>query len=152
MRNPRTVLAGVVALVVLCVAIIIIVTGDSGGARSAKAPVRTARAKLTLERAAPPETPSLELVVSLPDERLNTRDTTGGKASVLLTCLDEGGRRLFRVRHPWPLVEEYGYPPHIHQPAAADVLDRLRSCRLTATGIDFAGRAPGRLPRLKPPS
>jgi hypothetical protein len=47
-----------------------------------------------------------------------------------------------RQRHDWPLVEEAGYPPRIHQPERVQVLDRVRACRLVGNGLDFSGEAP----------
>ncbi len=45
------------------------------------------------------------------------------------------------------LLEEPGFPPHIHQPAPPEVLNSVRSCRLTGTGIDFTDAVSGRPPR-----
>ena len=114
---------------------------------SAERPVRTVRSALTLERVVLPTTGQPEeLVVSLPEQRLNVPETTGGETTVLLRCVDEGGAEKLRQMVGWPLLEEPGYPPHIHQPIRPDVLESVRSCRLTGTGIDFEGRVPGRVP------
>ena len=87
-----------------------------------------------------------ELVVNLPDRRLNTIETTGGATSVLLRCVDKNGRETIRQRHDWPPLEEYGHPStHVHQPAAENVLDNLHACRMTGRGINFEGRVRGRL-------
>ncbi|MGH3992833.1 MAG: hypothetical protein ACRDSN_10275, partial [Pseudonocardiaceae bacterium] len=67
-----------------------------------------------------------------------------------LRCVDRSGRVTIRQRHKWPLVEETGYAPHIHQPAVPEVLDGLRSCRITGPGVAFAGRVAGRLPAFQP--
>lgn len=56
---------------------------------------------------------------------------------------DDGDERLRVVRGQLTL-EESGYPsPHLHHRADPDVLDDVRSCRLTGPGIDLEGRAPG---------
>ena len=59
---------------------------------------------------------------------------------------DAGGAAAIDRTVDWPLLEEEGYPPHIHQPADARLLERIRSCRLSGPGIDFDGRVVGRLP------
>ena len=144
MRNPRVLVAVAVAVVAVVVVAIVLATGGSDEPEAAKppaAPVRTVRGPITLERVVL-RPGAEELVVSLPDEQLNTPQTTGGATSVLLRCVDEAGSEAIRQRHPWPLEVEYGYPPHVHQPAKARVLAELRSCRLTGPGIDFAGDAP----------
>jgi hypothetical protein len=97
------------------------------------------RAQLIIERSVLPTTGQPELLVSLPDQRLNSLETTGGETGVLLGCADEAGAVTIRQQHEWPLLEEEGFPPHVHQPAAAQQLDSVRSCRLTGNGIDFAG-------------
>ncbi len=95
-------LAAVAVLEVLGVLAVVFVAGGSedatdnaartGGAVSAGKPVRTVRSELTLERAVLPTTGQPEeLVVSLPEQRLNVPGTTGGETTVLLRCVDEGG-------------------------------------------------------------
>jgi len=144
--NPRILLAGGVLPVALTV-VAVVANAGTGGDKGTDEPVR---AKLTLERAAQPEAGYDEAVVSVPNQRLNSLDTTGGATSVLLRCLDRDGRVTVHQRHKWPLVEEDGYPPHIHQPAAEKVLDSLRRCRLTGSGIDFSGSTAGALPPIRP--
>lgn len=147
MKNPRVVFGAVVLVVALAVgAVVIIVAGGSEG--GGDKPVRTVRAQLTLERSVRPDTGQAELLVSLPEERLNTLETTGGETSVLLRCFDRPGAETIRQQTEWPLLEEVGFPPHIHQPVRPQVLDRVRGCRLTGSGIDFAGRVAGRAPSV----
>ena len=139
-RDPRVLFGRVVLLSAL-------VAGSCGGGTDSPSgdtdrPDRAVRAELTLERAGPPTTAQPELLVSLPDARLNNLRTSGGETSVLLRCVDKAGRVTIRQNHEWPLLEELGFAPHVHQPATPEVLDSLRSCRLTGNGIDFAGSAP----------
>ena len=146
MKGPRLLIAAGVALVVVVVAVVALTAGgsDDGGDE----PPRMVRSKLTLEQFVQPDTGAAELLITLPDKRLNSPDTTGGEKSVLLRCADERGREAIRTKTMWPLLEEYGYPlPHIHQLARQRVIDTIRSCRLTGTGIDFTGRVSGRPPR-----
>jgi len=138
-------LAGVVSLVALGgVVVAVFVGGGSEG--DSQRPLPTVRSELTLERFVVPTTGQPELLVSLPDRRLNSPETTGGEPSVLLRCVDRSGALKIREQTAWPLLEEAGYPPHIHQLARPDVLDVVRGCRLTGPGIAFAGRVAGRLP------
>jgi len=143
MPNPRVFVASAVALAAIVVVGIVFMGGsdEPEAAKPPAAPARTVRGPITLERVVL-RPGAEELVVSLPDEQLNTAQTTGGATSVLLRCVDEAGSEAIRQRHPWPLEVEYGYPPHVHQPAKAGVLAELRSCRLTGPGIDFTGDAP----------
>ena len=146
MKGPRPLIAAAVALVVIVVAVIVVAAGgsDDGGDE----PPRTVRSRLTLEQFVQPDTGAPELLITLPDKRLNSLDTTGGEKSVLLRCVDARGREAIRTKTMWPLLEEYGYPlPHIHQLARQRVIDGIRTCRLTGTGIDFTGRVSGRPPR-----
>jgi len=137
LANPRVRLA-ILVLLVAGVGLGVLVTAGSGG----DAPDAPVRAELTLKRTVLPTTGQPELLVSLPDERLNTLETTDGETSVLLRCVDDAGEVAIRQRHDWPLVEEAGYPPHIHQPERVQVLDRVRACRLVGNGLDFSGEAP----------
>ena len=156
MRNPRVLIAAAVLAVLVVVAVVAFVAGGSDGgtdragpaeAERPAEPARTVRSALTLERAVLPTTGQPEeLVVSLPEERLNVPETTGGEPTVLLRCVDEEGAENLRQTVSWPLLEEPGFPPHIHQAIRPDVLDGVRGCRLTGPGIDFGGRVPGRVP------
>lgn len=150
MRNPRILLAGVVALAVpVGAAVVLIAGGGSEEGGGGGEPVPPIRGTVRLERGPAPQG-GQELIVSLADPRLNSAPAPEGATSVLLRCVDRTGRMTINGRHAWPLAEEPGYPPHVHQPAEPRVLDRLRSCRLTGTGIALAGRVVGRLPRSQP--
>jgi hypothetical protein len=169
MRNPRVMLAAAVAAVAALVVILVVVLGggdsDDGGTPAGAAnstatappadapalkllpvPAEKARVELKLERA---EGPGYEeLLVSLPDERMNTPETNANAPTAQLTCVDRSGKQTVRAEHPWPLVVEEGFPPHIHQPALPKVLNSVRRCRLEGRGIDFSGSVKNRLPRL----
>lgn len=146
MKNPRVLLAAATLAFAAAVAVVLLLAGGSGG--EDEEPRRTARARLTLEEFRTPDTGTLELLISLQETRLNDPELTGGERSVLLRCFDEGGAVAIRTRTDWPLLEEAGYPlPHIHHPAAREVLERVRRCRLTGPGVDFEGRVAGPPPR-----
>ena len=136
MPNARIVVAAAVGVAAVAGLVIVLAASSDRDDDAADAPLRTQRATLTLERAQHPAGYE-ELIVSLPDDRLNTPQTTGGETSVLLTCADDRGRVTIRRPQPWPLPLEPGFPPHAHQPAKQEVLDSLRRCSLTAKGMDF---------------
>jgi len=159
MKSSRVLIAVAALAVSGVLAVVIFVVGGSDGAtggtdnegttgaeRPAEA-LPAVRSELTLERAIVPTTGQPEeLVVSLPAQRLNALETTGGATRVLLRCVEASGAETLREAVAWPLLEEAGFPPHIHQPIRPDVLDGVRGCRLTGPGIDFEGRVPGRVP------
>lgn len=140
--NPRVLFAaGVLGLAV--VVSVVLMTGADGGSTTPDEP-DVLRATLRLELATRPNTGGRELLVSLPGPQLNNLSVTGGARLVWLRCLDRNGRTIIRQPINWPLVEEDGYPPHLHQPADQPLLDSVQSCRLTGPGIDYNGLVPGR--------
>lgn len=149
MRNPRALLAaGVVAVAVVAgVVLLTVVVGDSDG--EGEGPPRPVRASLTLEQFTRLDTAEPELLVSLATPQLNTLETTGAERVVLLRCSDATGTTIIRQPAEWPLEEEVGFLPHIHQPASRKQLDSVRACTLTGPGIDFEGRVAGRLPQAQ---
>lgn len=144
--NPRVLLGAGIFLAALVVGIVVLVTGGSKDDSGDGGNQRPVRAQLTLERAVDPEAGSPELIVSLREQRLNTLDTTDGEASVLLRCVNKRGGETVRQMHDWPLEEEVGFSPHVHQPIRSEVLDDLRSCRMTGKTIYFTARVKGRIP------
>lgn len=147
MRNPRVLIAGGVVLASVAVGgVALSLGGGSGGGDDRDRALPVARAKLTLERFTPPGAAGPELLVSLSVPRLNTLAVTGGARTVTLRCVDAEGRTAITRPADWPLLEETGYAPHIHQPAIPRLLDSIRACRLTGPGIDFEGRVAGRAP------
>ena len=149
MRNPRALLAaGVLVMAVVAgVVLLTVAGGDSDG--EGEGPPRPVRASLTLEQFARLDTGEPELLVSLATPQLNTLDTTGGETVVLLRCSDSAGATIIRQPAEWPLEEEVGFLPHIHQPASREQLDSVRACTLTGPGIAFEGRVAGRLPQAE---
>lgn len=126
---------GVVVVAAVVLAVLLLSRGGSDDQP------RVVRATLTLEQASVPGGGGRELVVSLPGPALNTLDVTGGERRVRLRCLDGAGGVAVDQPVNWPLVEEPGYPPHVHHPADQPLLDRIRSCRLVGPNLDFEGRA-----------
>jgi hypothetical protein len=154
-RNPRLLVAAGVVLVAV-VAGVLLLTGADGDAPAPTAstatqaeppePLRTVRAKLTLEQTVQGDSDVRELLVSLPGPQFNTPEVARGAATVSLRCFDRDGDAVFEEPVNWPLPEEAGYPPHIHRPSFARELAAIRRCRVTAPGIDYEGRVSGRLP------
>ncbi len=148
MRNPRVLFAAGVVLAAGGAGVLALSLGDGsgGGDDDVDRPPRVVRAQLTLERFMAPGAALPELLVSLSVPRLNTTDVTGGARTVTLRCLDASGAIALTRPAEWPLLEEAGFPPHIHQPANRRLLDSIRTCRLTGPGIDFDGRVTGAAP------
>jgi hypothetical protein len=145
MRNPRILLAAGVVVLAIVVGVVVLPHGGGGGnAPAARVRLPIVRSNLTLEQFDRPD--GIELLVSLPRTQLNNLEQTGGARKVLLGCSDARAKVMFRERVDWPLIEEPGFPPHIHVPAGQGFLDAIRSCRLTGPGILFTGAVKGRLP------
>jgi hypothetical protein len=146
LKSPRTLFAAAVVVVAALVGIAVLPRlGSDGG--SASEPRRTVRSGLTLESFRRPDTGKRELLVSLAVPRLNRPDLLGGAPPLVwLRCFDGSGAQVSRLPVDWPLLEEEGYAPHIHQPADARLLASVRTCRLTGPGVVFEGRVSGRLP------
>lgn len=139
MSNPRVLLAAGVALIALVIVVGLSLTSGGSSDERDRTP-RIVRGELTLEKFTAPGATQPELLVSLADPELNTLDVTGGERVVSLRCFDDSGSVVIRRVADWPLLEEPGYLPHIHQPANRRLLQSVRACRLTGPGIDFEGQ------------
>jgi hypothetical protein len=151
-KHPRVLLAaGVVVVAVLAAVLALPHFGGTpehvGAARtSAARPAGVLRATLTLEQYNQPATGDSELLVSSPGPQFNLADQLTGTPVVWLRCFDRAGKRVIRYPYDWPLLEEPGYPPHIHHPATQQLLRRVYRCDVTGPGIDFEGTVEGSLP------
>ena len=144
-RNPRLLLAAGVAGAVL-VGVALLVLAGSGSDDDTGDAKRVTRATLALERAIRADNGQQELLVSLPGPQLNTPDINHGSTVVGLRCADDSGADVIRRQVDWPLVEEAGFPPHIHHPATPRTLERIRRCTLTGTGVAFSAATSRALP------
>lgn len=144
-RNPRALFAACIVVVAVVAAIVLLPRDADDSAATPDVPLRVVRAQLALEAFVRPDTGERELLVSLAVPQLNRLDVTGGARLVSLLCTDRSGATPVRRPVDWPLLEEPGFAPHIHQPASRRLLDSIRSCRLTGPGIDFEGRVSKRL-------
>ena len=89
-----------------------------------------------------------EFLVALVKKDLNELDTTSGKRTVRVVCLDSGGRTLVSGDHKWPFVIERGYDyAHAHQPATAEEVQRAARCRLIGTTRKLEADVKGSLQR-----
>jgi len=153
LRNPRVLLAAGVVVVAVVLGFVVLpgLGGDAGEGRDDASPVvrRTVRATLTLEQYRRPDTGARELLVSSPGPQFNGADLVRGTPIVWLRCFDRTGAQAVRTPYDWPLLEEPGFPPHIHQPADRKLLGRIRRCRLTGAGIDFQGTVTRGLPEAR---
>lgn len=146
MRNPRALFAAGVVVVAVVVGVVLLAFAGRDSDDEGDAPRRPVRAELVLEQFTRLDTGERELLVSLSAPQLNTLEVTGAERVVLLQCSDGAGSTIIRRPSEWPLLEEEGYLPHIHQPASRTQLDSIRACSLTGPGIDFEGRVSGDLP------
>lgn len=146
MSNPRILIGAGVALTALVVIFGLSLAGGGGTSDDRPRTPRIVRADLALERFTARGATEPELLVSLTRPALNTPAVTGGARLVSLRCFDDSGTVAIRRVARWPLVEEPGYLPHIHQPASRRLLESIRACRLTGPGIDFEGQMASRLP------
>ena len=111
----------------------------AGGARQGEGQT------LIVERALNPAG-APELIVSLADNALNRLETTDGRRAVRLQCFRRDGRAVLDRPHRWPFVVEVGFDgPHAHQPASADQLRAVASCRLRGTSLPLEGDVRGPL-------
>ena len=120
-RNPRVLLAAGVVVVAVVLGVVFLPGrgGETGEEPDRPTPVvpRTVRATLTLEAFQRPDTGARELLVSSPGPQFNGADLVRGTPIVWLRCFDATGAQAIRTPYDWPLVEEPGFPPHVHQPA-----------------------------------
>ncbi len=87
-----------------------------------------------------------ELLISLADKGLNTLDTTNGKRTVRLECVDGEGRVVLDAKHRWPLTSERGYDyPHVHQLARREEIQRADRCRLGGARVRLEADVEGAL-------
>lgn len=119
------------ALLAIIVVVAIAVDGDDHQAGASG---------LTVERGKSPGSGAPELVVSVP-RKLNVPRTARDGRTVVVECLDAGGRRVAERRQAWPFMEEEGYPlPHIHLGLTSLEVGRVARCRLRGTTRRLEGR------------
>lgn len=109
-------------------------------------------ATLVVETYPGPSPEMVEFVVALPDEELNTPETTDGAPTVGVECLDAEGRVEFRVDHPFPFSDTDGglEPPHVHQRVGTDQLAAIETCRLDGTTVELEGAPDAAAPDASP--
>lgn len=116
--------AGTLLVAVVGGAVLLTLAGGESGGESGE-PRHPVRAELRLEQFMRLDSGERELLVSLAAPQLNTLAVTGGERVVLLRCVDSAGAPLVRRPTQWPLLEEEGFLPHIHQPASRKQLDSV---------------------------
>jgi hypothetical protein len=71
-----------------------------------------------------------ELVISIAGEA----QVTTGESTVRVACVDKDGKVIIKGTHPWPFVEETGFPyPHVHQGGEPAEVEGARRCRVLGT-------------------
>jgi hypothetical protein len=129
----RTPLVALVVLIAISVPVVaLLVSRDGGAARERPAP------GLRLEGA-----PG-ELILYVPDVRLNKTATADGARQVTLQCLDRDGVVTFSAPQAWPFLDTDAgtLDPHIHVSMPPEALDSIARCRLEGTDPLLEGRRP----------
>jgi hypothetical protein len=122
MEGPaRTRLVALVVILAVAVPLVVIAAAGSGGGGDDEEEVG-----LRVERAS--DLP--ELLVYLNPES-NTRERTGGRRSVVVECLDTGGKVVTRQDETWPFTDtdQNTLDPHAHvrvNPARINDVERCR--------------------------
>jgi hypothetical protein len=89
-----------------------------------------------------------EFLIALVKNDLNQLETTNGKRTVRVECLDRDGRPLVVADQKWPFVKERGYDyAHAHQSATAEDVQRAARCRLRGTRVNLEADVKGALQR-----
>jgi hypothetical protein len=136
-RAPRRRSIAPAALIAAVIAAPLIVWTASSGGDDEKALIVE---RWTNDKGAP------ELIVSLPEEELNTLKTTEGKRTVHLRCIGRQGQAVLDATPKWPFITEAGYEyPHVHQAATAEQVQRADNCRLRADDLNLEADVEGAL-------
>jgi hypothetical protein len=84
-----------------------------------------------------------EMTLYVEDPSVNALATTDGADTVVIECLDGGGKVVFSERERWPFSDTDGgiFDPHVHLTLESDeLLQRIERCRLRDTDPPLEGR------------
>lgn len=131
MEGPaRTRLVTLVVLLAVAVPLTIVALAGSGGGDDEE------DAGLRVERS--PAVPEL-LVFLNPDS--NTPERTGGRRTVIVECLDTGGRVVARQDETWPFTDtdQDTIDPHAHVPVNPARIGDVERCRVRPANPPLEG-------------
>jgi hypothetical protein len=123
MEGPaRTRLVALVVLLAVALPLTIVAALGSGGGDDEEK-----EASLRVERSARVS----ELRVFL-DPKVNKPERSGGRASVLVECLDEAGGVVVRSSEPFPFTDtdQETLDPHVHMPVNPARINEVVRCRV----------------------
>jgi hypothetical protein len=122
MEGPaRTRLVALVVLLAVALPLTIVAVVGSGGGDDEE------ESSLRVERS--PDLPELRVFL---DPDVNTTERTGGRASVLVECLDEAGEVVARADEAFPFTDtdENTLDPHVHLPINPARINEVVRCRV----------------------
>jgi hypothetical protein len=131
MEGPaRTRLVALVVLLAVAVPLTIVAVVGSGGGDDEE------EASLRVERS--PDLPEL-LVYLDPDD--NKAERAGGRRSVSVECLDEGGAVVARSDEPFPFTDtdDNTLDPHVHMPVNPARIGDVVRCRVRPANPPLEG-------------
>jgi hypothetical protein len=130
MEGPaRTRLVALVVLLAVAVPLTIVAVAGSGGDDEEESELRVERS---------PDLP--EMILYLPTDA-NTPERSGGRQSVTVECLDDGGRVLARQDEAWPFTDTDGQTldPHAHVPVNPARIGEVERCRVRPASPPLEG-------------
>jgi hypothetical protein len=131
MEGPaRTRLVALVVLLAVAIPLTIVAVVGSGGGDDEE------ESSLRVERS--PNIPELRVFL---DPDVNTPERTGGRASVLVECLDEAGGVVARSNEPFPFTDtdEETLDPHVHMPVNPARINDVVRCRVRPANPPLEG-------------
>jgi hypothetical protein len=131
MEGPaRTRLVALVVLLAVAIPLTVVAVVGSGGGDDEE------ESSLRVERS--PDLPELRVFL---DPDVNTPERTGGRASVLVECLDEAGGVVARSDEPFPFTDtdEETLDPHVHMPVNPARINDVVRCRVRPANPPLEG-------------
>jgi hypothetical protein len=131
MEGPaRTRLVALVVLLAVALPLTVVAVLGSGGGDDEE------ETSLRVERS--PDLPELRVYL---DPEVNKPDRTGGRANVLVECLDEAGEVVVRSDEPFPFTDtdQNTLDPHVHMPVNPARIGEVVRCRVRPSDPPLEG-------------
>ena len=131
MEGPaRTRLVALVVLLAVALPLTIVAALGSGGGDDEE------ETGLRAERS--PDIPELRVFL---DPEVNTPERAGGRASVIVECLDEAGAVVARSDEPFPFTDtdDDTLDPHVHLPVNPARIGEVMRCRVRPSDPPLEG-------------